>query len=298
MKITVRLLLCLCTAYLCGLPIAIRPALAVDSTADGQAADQFIRVAREESGRQIALQTSIISFERANPESAVVDLVSAVHIGEVSYFAELNRLFKTYDAVLYELVAPKDIASSVSLQDRSNPLSSLQRGLTETLGLDFQLDRIDYAAKNFVHADLSPEEFLTSMKERGESGISIAVRILAASLEQKKRENPLDSFLMLGMLFETDTKKKALGLKRILAEQTQDMETLITALNGKEGSTLITARNERALRVLREQLKLGKKRIAIYYGAAHMNDFAADLATKEGFTRGQTRWLDAWNLRD
>ena len=41
--------------------------------------------------------------------------------------------------------------------------ASAQQGLTRMLGLEFQLDRIDYTAPNFVHADMSPKEFEAAM---------------------------------------------------------------------------------------------------------------------------------------
>ena len=35
-----------------------------------------------------------------------VDLIGAVHIGDIAYYDELNKQFTQYDALLYELVAP------------------------------------------------------------------------------------------------------------------------------------------------------------------------------------------------
>jgi hypothetical protein len=49
----------------------------------------------------------------------------------------------------------------------------LQQGLKNALELTFQLDEIDYQAGNFVHADMTPQEFEQSMAERGESLLSI-----------------------------------------------------------------------------------------------------------------------------
>ena len=45
----------------------------------------------------------------------------------------------------------------------------MQMGMKETLGLEFQLELIDYNRDNFTHADMSPEEFAESMVENDES---------------------------------------------------------------------------------------------------------------------------------
>ncbi len=70
----------------------------------------------------------------------------------------------------------------------------------------------------------------------------------------------------------------------------------MAALNGPEGSTLVTERNKVALAKLDKQLSQGKQRIAIFYGAGHLPDMAERLATDFNFHETGTRWLTAWNL--
>ena len=38
--------------------------------------------------------------------------------------------------------------------------------MTSALGLSFQLDEIDYTRPNLVHADMTPDEFAQSMRDR------------------------------------------------------------------------------------------------------------------------------------
>ena len=45
----------------------------------------------------------------------------------------------------------------------------IQRMMKDMLGLDFQLDDIDYHADNFVHADLDAETFAKEEADHGES---------------------------------------------------------------------------------------------------------------------------------
>ncbi len=91
-------------------------------------------------------------------------------------------------------------------------------------------------------------------------------------------------------------KNRTLALKRILAEQFEDSEGSLMALEGPAGSTLISGRNQVALEVLRKEIAAGKAKIAIFYGAAHMPDFQTRLRAEFGLVPVSTRWLVAWNL--
>jgi hypothetical protein len=82
-----------------------------------------------------------------------------------------------------------------------------------------------------------------------------------------------------------------------MAEQFTDMDVLTAAFGGENGSTLITDRNAAALDVLRDQIARGRRRIAIFYGAAHMDDFDGRLRDDFGLQPGETIWLEAWDLR-
>jgi hypothetical protein len=60
---------------------------------------------------------------------------------------------------------------------------------------------------------------------------------------------------------------------------------------------VVADRNEAALRVFQTELAKGKKRIAIFYGAAHMEDFEQRLSRQFGLKRQSEQWLTAWDLR-
>ncbi len=49
------------------------------------------------------------------------------------------------------------------------------------------------------------------------------------------------------------------------------------------------------LRSLADQINAGTKKMAIFYGAAHMPDFEERL-TAMGFERGETEWFRAWDM--
>ena len=100
---------------------------------------------------------------------------------------------------------------------------------------------------------------------------------------------------LFGILFGSN---REVRLRRIMAEQFTDMEVLTAAFGGEQGSTLITDRNAAALDVLREQIGKGRRKIAIFYGAAHMDDFDQKLQRDFKLQPREAVWLEAWDLRD
>ncbi len=258
---------------------------------------QFLRLSRGADKSPLALEAAIVRctpLDRTKP-GPTVDLVAAVHIAEKSYYQSLNREFRKYDAVLYELVAPEGTKVPKGGGAGGSPVSMLQMGMTDILELEFQLTGIDYSQKNMVHADMSPQQFADSMRRKGESFFTMFLRLLGYAMAKQSQGTGSSDMQLLMALFD---KNRALALKRVMAEQFADMEGTLIALNGPDGSTIISERNKVALQVLRKQIAAGKQKIAIFYGAGHMSDLQKRLRTDFGLTPTSTRWLVAWNLRD
>jgi hypothetical protein len=91
-------------------------------------------------------------------------------------------------------------------------------------------------------------------------------------------------------------KNRAMALKRVMAEQFEQLGGMLEVIDGPKGSTLISDRNKRALDVLRQQTDGGKKKLAIFYGAGHMPDMEKRLHDDFGLRKVETRWLKAWDL--
>ncbi|MFM8890327.1 MAG: hypothetical protein ACKOTB_01675 [Planctomycetia bacterium] len=265
---------------------------------------EFLRIVRDPKGQPLALETSIVRYEgpvgAGDTEPLRVDLVAAVHLGSRRYYDTLDRLFTEYDAVLYELVAPDHARVPKPGAKPSGAIGAAQQSLTKMLGLEFQLDRIDYRAGNFVHADLSPKEFDAAMAKRGESWWTMVSKLMRESVaraDAKKDKSRTDVGVgdVFGLLFGTH---REVRLRRLMAEQFTDMEVLTAAFGGEEGSSLITDRNAAAARVLEKQVGKGRRSLAIFYGAAHMDDFDRRLRKDFGLQPGETTWVEAWDLRD
>lgn len=258
----------------------------------------FVRTLKDDDGTPVVLQTAIVTYKADSGKyaGAQVDLIGAIHIADKAYFENLNKRFKAYDALLYEMVADPKMVKRIkaNAEDRS-AVSAVQSGMKDMLGLSFQLDLIDYQAKNFVHADMNPEQFTQSLSERQEGLMQFIMRSMGSSLalQSSRKSNDLD---VLGALFSGN---RELALKRVLSEQIEEMDGQLAAISGEDGkSTLITERNAKALEVLKGELDGGKKRLGIFYGAGHLPHMSEELAAQFKMHPVKTQWLDAWDMHD
>ena len=286
-------------------PAAATPATEADEPkAEPSTEKKWIRVLRDSDGKPVSLQTSVVEYVATEGSTIAkpgvhVDLIGAIHVGDRGYYRELNRLFQDYDALLYELVAPKGtVVPRGRGTSNRNPLGALQNGMKSLLGLEHQLEWINYQRSNFVHADMSPDEFFQRMKDRGESFLNLYFRVVGSEMARQSKQNAKGRSTELQLftaLFADDRERK---IKIALANQFEDMDQLMQAFNGPDGSTLITERNKAAMDVLKEQLANGHRKLAIFYGAGHLEDMDERLIHEFGMKPVRVRWLDAWDLRD
>jgi hypothetical protein len=257
----------------------------------------FLRIQRDESREPVALQTAIAKYVPASGAKGVeIDLVAVVHIGENAYYERLNKEFEKYDAVLYELVAPEGNKPPKDGEKKSdNPVAMLQQGMKLFLGLEHQLEVVDYQKPNFIHADLSPEGMKKAMKERGDDQTTIVLGVIAdflrkRNLDADKPESQTPDISLSDLL---NPKK----VKRMMAQQFEDAGGDVS-LGGTINRLLVEDRNKACIKVLQQQLTAGKKKIAIFYGGAHMPDFDKRLKEDFGMKRTESEWITAWNLAD
>lgn len=275
------------------LAVVVLPAAARDVTSS------HIRVTHDAKGRPKTLQTAISHF--ALPSGQRIDLVSAVHLADASYYQALDRRFKSYDAVLYELildvpkgrhtggvVIPKDGADA-------SALSQFQLTLCRLLGLRFQLHSINYGAPNFRHADLTAAEFRAAMARNHESTTDLLLRVLRMALENSTGvdEDELAQVDLLALLYREPTPEEKRILRRVVAQSFPRVESLTTDL---QGTTLIAGRNARAMEVVVENLRQGKRSLAVFYGAGHMADLEKRVLRLPGARLVRREWLTAWTL--
>jgi len=252
----------------------------------------FLRLVHEKDGSS-RLETSIASYKGKGGK--VVHLVSVVHVGEKPYFQQLNRIFRDYDALLYELIAEKDAIPQPG-RDSSSILTIFQRGLTDGLSLQFQLDIIDYTADNFVHADMSPNDFRRKQNEHGEGLLTYMFRAMKTELDRQAKGDFSGTVTPIDLIKVFLSEDRSTEMKRVLSREFANVESIAETIEGENGSVILAERNKVAIKVLENSLKEGKRNIGIFYGAAHMPDMEKRLIEKLEFRKTGERWLTAWDI--
>jgi hypothetical protein len=242
---------------------ALAPAGAAETRPDNAASRNppFIRFSDDGRGGG-TLETAITSYR--NAEGVVVHLVAAVHVGEADYYRGLSDTFETYDALLFELVMPKDgavpgseraagaaAAGTKQAGERkgeragarppptrvrgAGAIGGLQGLLRDVLALEFQLDAINYDRPNFVHADLDAETFNAMQAERKESIFGLMLRALLNDMKRQQSGTaapPITAFDLLAAMASPDSARQ---YKLLLARQFGDIEAQIAAWRARRG---------------------------------------------------------------
>lgn len=266
-----------------------------------QSGGKYIRYV--EKGEDGQLQTAIAHFVRAR-DGASVDLIAVVHVGDQAYYDDLDNRMIIYDAVLYEMVGgPYNAEVEEAVPAEGSPLEGLTmlHGMIQTLlKLEFQKDGIDYLRRNFIHADVDWEKFQALSEQRNqtlatwfERAMKLANSGNLPGIPKDEKESQAMMASFMGSVINGD----AVALKRTLAPILSEAESLITRLEGDDGTILVTERNKVAFEVMHEQLRFGKRKLAVLYGAGHMPDLEKRLE-KLGFHKEQTEWITAWDIHD
>jgi len=257
----------------------------------------FLRFVEDAKGA--SLQTAIVQY--TSKSGVTVDLVGAIHVADKAYYDDLNRRFALYDAVLYELVGgpmPKGDAKELAKREvdpRMAWLGKMQVTMKNALKLTGQLEGVNYQARNFVHADMSTDEFYEAKEQKNESFLGLLVKAwkVQSGLEEDGKGPQQPGLVkLMEILCRKDSSDE---LKRLIGREFDSMEAIITGLEADGGTVIVGERNRVALEILDREIARGKRRIAIFYGAAHLPDMQKKLEAK-GFTLGKTEWLKAWDL--
>jgi len=257
------------------------------STGEDSLAGDFIRIREDDEAAR--LQTAYFGYEK---DGVRVDLIGAIHIADKRYYEFLNESFEDYEVLLFEMVGGERLggvekaAEPVPKENKLAALLTVYETMEKSLGLSGQGAVIDYTAENFVHADLTMKEFEALQKKRGESLLGFMIQ--TAFTAKKPAREPNSTNLMRGMLGG-----KPDLVKRELMHSLADADKQIDSLD--EENVIIGDRNARCIEVLDREIADGKKKLGIFYGAAHFPDLERRLLEK-GFTRVSTKWATAWRV--
>jgi hypothetical protein len=304
----------------------ILPLLLAGTLSAQEATDEWSSYTRfTETETEAKLETAIARYKSA--DGIEVDLIGAVHIGDLSYYVKLNELFKEYDVILYEMVgdperiddltgkteqeapagAPAELTTegddappadeAAETKTLMHPIAALQVTMQKMLGLQHQVDHVDYTATNFIHADMSATKFDEEKEKRGETFLLMIIRSYKQQfkmLSEGNTGNQPDIFAMIGNMIKYDF---TTGMKLTFGRALEDTEAMIGGLEGEKGSVILTERNKFALGVLRKTLdETDHKKIGIFYGAAHLPDMDKRMREEFKFDRSALDWLTAWQI--
>jgi len=280
---------------------------------------EYVRYSGDD--RRGTLQTVIVTMKK---DAVQVELVGAVHVADPGYYRALTKLFTGYEELLFELVdgqkmkrdleggpdPVKPKAAHAPLKQGEFPpdedeapakerspafkiIGTLMHGFGNYFHLQYQTDGIDYHTKNFVHADVSMDEFVRLQADKGESFVDLMRKAIEAQLEVGSDRNaePKGSQLLLALLGDSS------GLKVAMARQLASAGDVVTEMEKHDGGTvIITERNRKALSVLDREVAAGRTNLAIFYGAAHLSEMEKELE-KKGYHRTGERWMTAWDIK-
>ncbi len=264
----------------------------------------FIRV--KETDTVAKLQTAVIGYEK---DGKRVQLIGAIHLADRRYYDFLNKYFKDYDVLLFEMVGGEklgvdknpEVVEEVDVtelaedpevaeeENEENPLGGLRQvygSMEKALGLVGQGAGIDYTAKNFVHADLTLKEFEALQKERGESLLGFMIEMGIKADRPKHEPNSLR--LLRGILSGRSDLVK-LEMMQTMSEGDKQIDSLAGE------NVIISDRNARCVEVMDKELAAGREKIGIFYGAAHFPDMQKRMEER-GFKKVSTKWLTAWQV--
>ncbi len=260
----------------------------------------YVRFAEDADGARLELAIKTFTL----PSGQKVDLIGVVHIADHAYYQALNQRFTAYDSVLFELVgdpeqlaAQEPVAEGSTRQPGGGAISFIQQAAADHLHLRFQLGEIDYSRKNMVHADVSAGEFAQMQRARGETTVTLFVRAMQAQLRNELNgtaTSELDTFGLIRILMSRDS---AAEFKKVLAKMLAQMESMTAAMESEEKTAILGGRNDLVVKKTKEVLAdRRQRRIAVFYGAAHMPGIEASLTGDAKAKPAGEQWLTAWSI--
>lgn len=172
---------------------------------------------------------------------------------------------------------------------------NLQAQLASALGLEFQLEAIDYGQPNWRCSDMTIVQLEKAMQEKGVDFAPFSGALAGTSLPAKfvgfilKGVQAVDIF-MDGAISDT--------LKVLLIEMFSD-ETMLKQGLQQFGAgfedVIVGQRNQIVIDQLKSirQLEPEIESVGIFYGAAHMSDMADRLKDQLGYEASEQTWVTA-----
>ena len=221
-------------------------------------------------------------------------LVGAVHIGSKQYYTSLQTLLDSQEVVLFEGVktaARKDAPASKvdeKVKPKEDPANKpIYKALSDALGLEFQLNMINYNHPNWKNVDMTWEELDKMNKDpkgNDKPGTFSQVKQL---LDPKSPQAK-----MFTSMLDTATPGMKEAIKLMIVKSVASGEVV---LDSDTENIIVKARNKVVVASLAASISSAKppKSIAVFYGAKHFADMETTLVMNYGYKLGKQQWFTA-----
>jgi len=303
--------------------LALAPALLAEAP---KTAPQFTFIRGQETPAKLSsLQTLSAEYKPASGNGPSIWLIGVAHLGTSEYYTAIQKRLDAQSRVLYEGVGADKLQQGAQLESTGG----IQGQLAKSLGLVFQLDAIDYKRPHFVNSDLTVEGLQDAITDRVEkrpaakpnadeksatngSEPSANGANLPAKVDNDTFNQLMDAIHGEGQMAES--LGSMIGLMGSTPEMRETTKLMLIEALGQAGElidmakaaspdikdlfeVLITERNEEVIRQLQAnlpKLKNGQS-IAVFYGAAHMDEIAKRLTTQLNYQPAAQEWDTAFS---
>ena len=212
-------------------------------------------------------------------------LVGAVHVGDKSYYRGLQQVLNAQDMVFFEGV--KDDTGQTN--GMGNQLGGFYRALGEGVGLDFQMNDIDYAHPNWVNKDLKLSE-LNAMSKATSGGKPSMYGSLQTIMDPKS--GMLSQFTSAMKVMPPGSKE---ALRYFLLTKLATVDSGTPLMDPSSMAVIVTSRNKAVEDGVMAAINGPNppKSIAIFYGALHLTGIESDFVSKLGYQDVLQTWFTA-----
>jgi len=173
----------------------------------------------------------------------------------------------------------------------------IQEKLANALGLQFQLDGIDYSKGSWRNSDMTVQQVQRRLEEAGADGGALFGLLEGSSVQAKL------AGLVIGLIGSNKT-MSSMG-KVMMLEMLSHADELLLAQPGDLGKMMEVLLLDRNQVVVDDLKAIGEgadapQSIGVFYGAGHLPDMEMKLVDQLGYRFAQERWLPAIsvNVRD
>ena len=251
-----------------------------------------------------ALQIAARTFRPANGVGPTISLVGATHIGTAEFYKNLQQYLDRQSLVLCEGVGgAAKMKQPKKMRERDK--GGLQNVIASALGLDFQLNDIDYTKPNFQNCDMTVEEMERLLANN-------ATNSATKDDESKKTEQSLNNLIalmrgkswmsyFLGGAFylveHSEKMQEVMKLALVHLLSSFDADNLnISASQKRLMKLIVQGRNQHVMSAVAKILHSENppKTIAIFYGAAHLPGMEKTLRDADGYVPTGEVWFTAF----